>query len=130
MRSARQAQACLWPFLGLAIIGCCVIAEYCVQGDGGIEAIVHSPDGHHRFNARGRQWYENARGERFNSYSQGLIIVLRFGEKEERYRHWYSEAVCRGIMAVTDFVPPSRTQPTTKGTGPTDQKGRYKLGRS
>jgi hypothetical protein len=74
MRSARQAQACLWPFLGLAIIGCCesnftvpyapyeppskmwtgdprtqgwngVIAEYCVQGDGGIEAIVHSPDG-------------------------------------------------------------------------------------
>jgi len=64
-----------------------VIAEYALMGDGSVHAYVHSADRPHQFWASGVSWYENERGDRFDSYeTRPPFWVVRFGDQEERYR--------------------------------------------
>ena len=67
-----------------------VVVEYGLRwvliGEGGVDALVRSRDGRHRFHAHGSVWYENAKGERVDSdISDDLIMVLEFDGRQERY---------------------------------------------
>jgi hypothetical protein len=85
-----------------------VIVEYALYGDGSVGADVHSAEGRHHFKETGRSWYENQRGERFDSAGDDRLFVASFHGQEERYRCGKRMDVDRGVMTV---YPPAIKPP-------------------
>jgi hypothetical protein len=87
-----------------------VEVEYALLGAGGVNAIVRSPDGHQQFTAHGRCWYEDARGNHFKSYRDGLLWVVEFNGREEHYRFVHHPRVDRGCISVVEQCTTSATE--------------------
>jgi hypothetical protein len=79
-----------------------VHVTYFLLGSGGVDADVRSTDQRRQFAARGECWYENDKHEKCDVYADGRFLVVKFGEKTERYRFEHRAGIGRGIITVVE----------------------------
>jgi hypothetical protein len=84
-----------------------VHVTYFLLGNGRVDADVDSTDHRHKFTVRGECWYENDKQKRCDAYPDGRFLVVRFGDKRERYLFEHRDGIEQGLITVVEPNSPS-----------------------